>query len=59
VKAAAAVVFLTAIPLSALMIGAGTMDRRPSEVAAGLLVGALIGVPLLIAALRERDRPAD
>jgi hypothetical protein len=58
VSAAAGVVFFTAIPLSLLLIGAGTLDDRPSEVLAGLLVAALIGVPLLIAGFRARRRQA-
>ena len=58
-KAAGGVVFLTAMPLSALLIGAGTLDDRPPEVLAGLLVAAVIGIPLLIAGLRARVRGAD
>ena len=58
-KAAGGVVFLTAMPLSALLIGAGTMDDRPSEVLAGLFVAALIGIPLLIAGLRARGQSTD
>ena len=56
-SAAAGVVFLTAIPLSLLLIGAGTLGDQPSEVLAGLLVAALIGIPVLIAGLRARRRP--
>jgi len=52
-------VFLTAMPLSLLLIGAGTVDSRPSEVLAGLLVAALVGLPLLIAGLRARRRTSD
>jgi hypothetical protein len=52
-------VFLTAMPLSLLLIGAGTLDRRPSEILAGLLIGAIIGIPPLIAGLRGRGRPVD
>jgi hypothetical protein len=59
VRAAGGVVFLTAMPLSVLLIGAGTLDDRPSEVLAGLVVAALIGIPLLFAALRGRASRAD
>ena len=58
-RAAGGVVFLTAMPLSVLLIGAGTLDDRPSEVLAGLVVAALIGIPLLFAALRGRASRAD
>ena len=58
-SAAGGVVFLTAMPLSLLLIGAGTVDGRPSEVLAGLLVGVLVGLPLLIAGLRARGRSSD
>ena len=58
-SAAGGVVFLTAMPLSLLLIGAGTLDNRPSEVLAGLLVGALVGLPLLFAGLRARRRARD
>jgi len=56
VRAAGGVVFLTAMPLSALLIGAGALGDRPSEVLAGLVVAALIGIPLLLAGLRARAR---
>jgi hypothetical protein len=59
VSAAGGVVFLTAMPLSGLLIGAGALDGRPSEVLAGLLVAALVGLPLLIAGLRARGRPIE
>ena len=56
-SAAGGVVFLTAIPLSLLLIGAGTLSDQPSEVLAGLVVAALIGIPVLVAGFRARRRP--
>jgi hypothetical protein len=50
-------VFLTAMPLAVLLIGAGTADRRPPEVLAGLVVAAVIGLPAIVAKALARTRP--
>ncbi len=57
-RAAGGVVFLTSMPISLLFIGAGALGHRPPEVLAGLLVGAMIGLPLLLAGIRDRARPS-
>ena len=56
-RSAGGVVFLTAMPLAVLLIGAGTADRRPPEVLAGLVVAAVIGLPAIVAKALARTRP--
>jgi hypothetical protein len=53
---ASGVVFFTAIPLAVLFIADGMGARHAGEVLAGLIVGALVGIPPLLVDLRARLR---
>jgi hypothetical protein len=54
--AADGVVLYTAIPLAVMMIADGLGGQRAAEIGAGLVVAALVGVPMLLIDLRARLR---
>jgi hypothetical protein len=54
--AADGVVLFTAIPLAVMMIADGVGGQRAAEIVAGLVVAALVGVPMLLIDLRARLR---
>jgi len=57
--AADAVVFLTGIPIAGALIIDGLSVHRVAEVAAGLVLALVLGVPSLVLALREHLRRED
>jgi len=54
--AADGVVLYTAIPLAVMLIADGIGGQRAAEIVAGLVVAALVGVPVLLLDLRARLR---
>jgi hypothetical protein len=54
--AADAVVFLTGMPIAGGLIVDGLGVHRGAEIAAGLAVAAILGVPSLLLAIRARLR---
>jgi hypothetical protein len=54
--AADAVVFLTGLPIAGALIVDGAQLGRMSEIAAGLCLAAILGVPSLLCTLSARLR---
>ena len=54
--AADAVVVLTGLPIAGGLIVDGLLSVRPAEVAAGVTLGLVLGLPSLALAIRSRLR---
>ena len=54
-SAASAVVLLIALPLSAIFVGEGVLDRIPNEAIAGVLLALSLFAPPVLVRVRERS----